>query len=456
MSDQKVFGLDTQARSRLLSRLTGRRPEATTGGAVASPALPRPGPLGDPDRYDEMRLMRQASGLLNIDDPFFSPHDGIAGGSTSIGGAVLANYASYNYLGLNGDPRVTQAAKVAIDQYGTSVSASRIVSGERPIHRELEQAIAAIYETEDAIVMVSGHATNVTTIGCLMGAGDLIVHDALSHNSIVQGAILSGAHRASFPHNDLDALDGMLATLRPRHKQALVIVEGHYSMDGDIPDLAGVVRVARRHGASIMVDEAHGLGVLGPRGHGIGEHTGVDPAEIDLWMGTLSKTLAGCGGYVAARKEIVEYLKFTAPGFVYSVGMPPPVAAASAEALRIMRAEPERVTKLAANAARFLQQAKQAGLDTGPSIGAAIIPIIVGSSIRAVRLSHALRQRGINVQPIIHPAVPERGARLRFFISSLHEIAQIDETVAIVAEELQRAGSERISLAVLKAQLALG
>ncbi len=456
MSESKVFGLDTEARSRLLSRLTGRRPEAASGGAAPPAPLPRPPPLGSADRYEELRMMRQASTLLQIDDPFFNVHDGVAGGSTRIGGAALSNYASYNYLGLNGDGRVTAAAKAAIDGYGTSVSASRIVSGERPVHRALEAAIADIYQTDDAIAMVSGHATNVTTIGCLVGAGDLLVHDSFSHNSIVQGAILSGAHRASFPHNDLAALDGMLTALRPRHKQALVIVEGHYSMDGDVPDLAGLVRVVRRHGASLMVDEAHGLGVLGARGHGIAEHAGVDPAEIDIWMGTLSKTLAGCGGYVAARREVVDYLKFTAPGFVYSVGMPPPMAAASAEALRIMRTEPERVARLAANGARFLRAAKSAGLDTGLSIGAAIVPVIVGSSIRAVRLSHALAGRGINVQPIIHPAVPERGARLRFFLSSLHEDAQIDETVAIVADEAGRLGSERLSMAMLKTQLALG
>ena len=454
MTDQKaVFGLDNEVRSRLLSRLAGRpRPPPLNPEARSIP--PRPPPLGSAERYEEIRLIRQAGELLRIDDPFFNPHDGVAGGSTSIAGVTLSNYASYDYLGLNGDARVADAAKAAIDRYGTSVSASRIISGERPVHRELEQCIAALYGTEKAIVMVSGHATNVTAIGCLLGPGDLILHDALSHSSIVQGAILSGAHRASFPHNDLEALNGMLAMLRPRHKQALVIVEGHYSMDGDVPDLAELVRVARRHGASIMVDEAHSLGVLGRYGHGIAEHAGVDPKEVDLWMGTLSKTLAGCGGYIAGRQDLVDYLKFTAPGFVYSVGMSPPVAAAAAEALRLMRAEPERVGRLAANGARFLQRAQQAGLNTGLSIGAAIVPIIVGSSIRAVRLSHSLLGRGINVQPIIHPAVPERGARLRFFISALHEPQQIDETVAILAEEVERTGSEKINLAMLKAQLA--
>lgn len=455
MSEQKaMFGLDADARSRLLGRLTSRR--AVTMNVVAEPvAMPRPPLLGDADRYEEIRLMRQAADMLNIEDPFFNQHDGIAGASTKMDGVERMNFASYNYIGLNGDARVSDAAKKAIDQFGTSVSASRIVSGERPVHRALEREIADIYGTEDAVVMVSGHATNVTAIGCLLGAGDLILHDSLSHNSIVQGAILSGAHRSSFPHNDLDALDRMLATLRPRHKQALVVVEGHYSMDGDVPDLARLIAVVRRHRASLMVDEAHSLGVLGRKGFGIAEHAGVDPSDVDLWMGTLSKSLAACGGYVAGRRDLVEYLKFTAPGFVYSVGMPAPAAAAALEALRIMRQEPERMQILADNGARFLARARKAGLDTGTSIGSAIVPIIVGSSIRAVRISHALSHRGVNVQPIIHPAVPERSARLRFFISSEHTARQIDETVDLVVEEVLRATSERTSLTALKLQMAL-
>ncbi len=455
MTEQNgMFGLDPEARSRLLGRLTRRRP-ATTQLPAEAMEMPRPPSLGSAERYEEIRLMRQAAEMLKIEDPFFNQHDGIAGATTRIVGKDFINFASYNYLDLNGAPNVMAAAKAAIDLYGTSVSASRIVSGERPLHRELEREIANIYNTDDAVVMVSGHATNVTVIGCLLGAGDFVVHDSLSHNSIVEGTILSGAHRTSFPHNDLEALDRILGALRPRYKQALVIVEGHYSMDGDIPDLAGLVQVVRRHRASLMVDEAHSLGVLGATGSGIAEHAGVDPSEIDLWMGTLSKSLAGCGGYVAGRRDLVDFLKFTAPGFVYSVGMPPPIAAAALEALRIMRREPERVRALAANATRFLHRARAAGLNTGMSIGSAIVPIIIGSSIAAVRISHALSQRGINVQPIIHPAVPERSARLRFFIACSHTPQQIDETVDVVAEEVANAGKERVSLASLKVQMSL-
>src|SRR6185436_13568626 len=189
-------------------------------------------------------------------------------------------FASYNYIGLNGDPRIAEAAKAAIDRYGTSVSASRMVSGERPIHRELEQALARIHGAEDSIVLVGGHSTNVTVIGHLLGRNDVIVHDAFIHNSIVQGAMLSGARRVPFPHLDHEAAGRLLAETRPRNGRALLVIEGHYSMDGDVPDLPSFIAAARRHRAWLMVDEAHALGVLGPRGFGTADKFGIDPSEI--------------------------------------------------------------------------------------------------------------------------------------------------------------------------------
>ena len=332
------------------------------------------------------------------------------------------------------------AAKAAIDRYGTSVSASRLVSGERPIHRALEEALADIHGAEAALAFVSGHATNVTVIGHLVGPEDAVVHDSLSHNSILQGAQLSGAQRVPFPHNDLVELDRILTRLRPTVKRVLVVIEGHYSMDGDVPDLPAIIELVRRHRASLMVDEAHSLGVLGARGLGIAERCGIDPAAVDLWMGTLSKTLSSSGGYVAGSHALIDYLRCSAPGFVYSVGLAPPVAAAALAALQIMRAEPDRVAKLADNAAFFLAQAKAAGLDTGPSIGAGIVPVMTGGSITAGLTADKLRQMGVTVQPIMRPAVPERSARLRFFISALHDREQIARVVAQTAEALSARG----------------
>ena len=243
---------------------------------------------------------------------------------------------------------------------------------------------------------------------------------------------------------------------RARAGRALVVIEGVYSMDGDSPDARAFSALARRTGSWLMVDEAHSVGVLGPRGRGIGERDGLTGADVDLWMGTLSKTLAGCGGYIAARADLVEYLKLTAPGFVYSVGMPPPIAAAAIAAMDVMAAEPERVAQLNHNARRFMDGARAAGLDTGPSEGVAIVPVITGSSIKAARLSHALAGRGINVQPILHPAVAERAARLRFFLSSDHTDAQIDRTLEVLAEEAARPELGAFDADALIARLAGG
>jgi len=430
-----AFGLSQEAKSQLLERLVNRRGTQSPTADV-KPVRPVRPPLGDPQEREELQRVRKAGEILAIENPFFRVHDGIAEAETSIEGRRLLNLVSYNYLGLNGDPRVAAAAKQAIDQYGTSVSASRIVSGNRPVHRALEAALATLHGTEDCVVMVSGHATNVTVIGHLVGPGDAIIHDQLSHNSIVQGAKLSGAQRLQFTHNDVGLLQRALRSVRGRAKRVLVAIEGHYSMDGDVPDLAAMIETVRQHDAYLMVDEAHSVGVLGATGRGLAEHCGVDPAGVDIWMGTLSKTLSGCGGYIAASHELVEYLRYSAPGFVYSVGLAPPLAAASLASLEVMRDEPWRVQRLNANARLFLQEAQAAGLNTGHSIGAAIVPIILGSSIRAARVADLLFRRGINVQPILHPAVAEGSARLRVFLSSLHTPEQIRTAVAEVVQAI--------------------
>jgi 7-keto-8-aminopelargonate synthetase-like enzyme len=256
----------------------------------------------------------------------------------------------------------------------------------------------------------------------------------------MQGALFSGAHRLTFPHNDFDAADRLLAGVRSRYRRALIVIEGVYSADGDIPDLARAVALKKAHEAWLMVDEAHSIGVLGATGRGLAEHAGVAPRAVDLWMGTLSKSLASVGGYIGARHEIVEYLKYTAPGFVYSVGMAPPNAAAALEALRILRREPQRVTQLRENSNLFLSLARQHGLDTGASAGTPIVPVMVRDSLRAVRASEQLMRLDINVQPMVAPAVSESGARLRFFVSSTHSADQIRYAVETTASVLRGHG----------------
>jgi 8-amino-7-oxononanoate synthase len=384
--------------------------------------------------------MPQAAGLPN---PFFNVHEAVTNDRTLIAGREYINFCSYNYLGMSGDPVVTQASRQAIKQYGTSVSASRLVSGEKPLHGQLERALADFIGTEDAVVFVGGHSTNETTIGHLLGPSDLVVHDALAHNSILQGCILSGAHRRTFPHNDIAACDELLGTLRHRYRRTMIVVEGVYSMDGDYPNMQALVDIKRKHGAILMVDEAHSIGTMGLRGRGMAEFADLNPRDVDIWMGTMSKSFGSCGGYIAGCQELVTYLKYTAPGFVYSVGMSPPAAAAALASIQLLEEEPERVARLAENAALFLRLAREAGLNTGSSGGTPVIPVITGNSQHALALSHRLFERGINVQPILYPAVEESAARLRFFITCTHSDEQIRTTVAATAEELANIVGQR-------------
>jgi 8-amino-7-oxononanoate synthase len=400
------------------------------------------------DRYpDYIKLkenleMLEATGLGN---PFFQVHEQVSNDTTVIGGREMINFSSYNYIGMSGDPVVGAAAKAAIDRYGTSVSASRLVSGEKALHGELERAIAALTGAEDAIVFVGGHSTNETTVGHLFGPGDLILHDGLAHNSIVQGCILSGAHRRPFPHNNWQVVDKLLADLRGDYRRVLVAIEGVYSTDGDIPDLPRFIEVKKRHKAFLLVDEAHSAGVLGPHGRGIGEYFGVDPQDVDLWMGTLSKSFGSCGGYIAGCRAVVEYLKYTAPGFVYSVGISPANAAAALAAIRLLKDEPQRVARLHERARLFLTLARSRGLNIGLSKDSPIVPVILGDSVHCLRLSRAMFDRGINVQPILYPAVEERAARLRFFITASHTEEQIRRSIDVTAEEAERINPKYVS-----------
>ena len=226
--------------------------------------------------------------------------------------------------------------------------------------------------------------------------------------------------------------------MRGQYRRVLIVIEGIYSMDGDFSDVPQFVAVAKRHQALLMVDEAHSIGVMGRRGHGIGEQFGVNPADVDIWMGTLSKALGSCGGYIAGSATFIRWLKYTVPGFVYSVGLPPAAAGAALGAFSVLEKQPELVALLHENARLFLELAREAGLDTGPSGGSAIVPVILGNSMNALRLSRALFARGISVQPILYPAVEERAARLRFFITSCHTSDQIRKTVAAMQEELSK------------------
>ncbi|MFF5494231.1 aminotransferase class I/II-fold pyridoxal phosphate-dependent enzyme [Streptomyces aquilus] len=414
--------------------------------ALAVPApLPQPRSTQDRSAAADVRVFPEvlaslerkrtieSSGVVN---PYFLPHEGTIRDTTRVADRELISFSSYNYLGLSGHPAVAAAVQEAVERYGSSVSAARILSGNRPLHVELDRGLAELVGAQDAVSLVSGHATNVTVIGHLMGPEDLILHDALAHDSIIQGCRQSGAARQPFPHNDLVALDRILSHVRDGYRRVLIVVEGVYSMDGDTADLPALIAVKQRHDALLMVDEAHSIGVMGKTGGGMAQFSGVNPDDVDVWMGTLSKSLASCGGYVAGRHELIEHFRYTLPGFVFSAGLPPASAAAALTALRLIREEPERVTRLHDNAALFLRLAAEAGVDVGTSEGTPVVPAITGDSAKALLLADRLYARGVSANPILHPAVEERLARLRFFITSEHTEEQITTAVRILGEEL--------------------
>lgn len=391
-----------------------------------------------PEQFPEIQNFRKQYDSINklpYTNPYFKVNESVVRDTTQIGGKEYISFASYNYLGLSGHPRVTQASKDALDTYGSSVSASRIATGERPLHLELENELASFLKVPSALVFVSGHATNVTVIGHLFSSPDLILYDELSHNSIIQGCMLSGARHLSFPHNDPGALRTILQKERDNYRRVLIVIEGVYSMDGDIAPLPAFLELKKEFQTMIMVDEAHSFGVIGETGRGISEYFGVDAREVDIWMGTLSKSLAGCGGYIAGGKDLTDYLKYTAPGFMYSVGISPPNAAASLMALKILGNEPQRVKTLKQNSNLFLQLLSESGLDTGLSSDSAIVPVIIGDSIKSLQVSDYLFKNNINVQPIMFPAVAEDQARLRFFITSDHS----EEQLRLTAKTLEKA-----------------
>jgi 8-amino-7-oxononanoate synthase/acyl carrier protein len=412
---------------------------------AAAPATPWaaggeiPAECTDFAQFPEYKRLKQTMSMLlstGAANPYFSVHEGVTRDTAHIDGRELISFTTFNYLGMSGEPEIAKASKEAIDRYGTSVSASRLVSGEKPIHRELEAALAELHGVDGAICFVSGHATNESTIGHLFGPGDLIAHDSLAHNSIIQGAILSGARRRPFPHNDCQALDDLLSEVRREYRRVLIAIEGVYSMDGDFADLPRFLEIKKKHKALLLIDEAHSLGTMGKRGRGLAEHFGINSRDVDLWMGTISKSLGSTGGYIAGSKEVVEYLKYTAPSFVFATGMAPSVAAAALASLKLMDREPQRVERLRANSRLFLELAKKAGLNTGYSGGTPVVPVILGNSAHSLMSSQMLFKQGINVLPILHPAVEEERARLRFFITAVHTEPQIRKTVATVAEVL--------------------
>jgi 8-amino-7-oxononanoate synthase len=401
------------------------------------------------DRLEQLEAAKQHDLL-----PYFRVLDSEAGPIVEMEGRETIMLGSNNYLGLTGDPRVKQAARDALETYGTGLTGSRLLNGTTPLHLELERELAEWMETEDAIVFTTGHQANVGCIGTILGPGDTVICDSGDHASILDGCRLSGAKLRPFRHNQMPKLERMLERAAADGGGVMVIVDGVFSMEGDLCDLPAIVELSERYGARLMVDEAHAVGVLGARGAGTCELFGLED-RVDLRMGTFSKSLASCGGFIAGPTEVVEYLRIASRPFIFTASAVPAAVGAALAALRVVRAEgPELMARLLENAAYLRRGFADLGLVVvepgtladGTVANTPVVPVVVGEDWQAVLLWKALFDAGVYTNVAIHPAVPPGGALLRTSLMASHERAHLDraletiERVVVDFPDLPRSG----------------
>lgn len=361
----------------------------------------------------------------------------LGGSKVLVRGREMDMFASYGYSGLLGHPRINEAAKAAIDKYGTGTHGVRSLAGSLDLHFELERTIADFKKAEDAITYSSGYVTNLTVVSTLMGRHDYVFSDKLNHASIVDGCLMSGAKFARFKHNDLTDLENRLKKA-PTEAAKLVIADSVFSMDGDIIDLPRMVELCQQYGAWLMIDEAHSIGVLGETGRGIEEHFGLDDV-IDIKMGTLSKTIPSVGGYVAGRKDVINYLRHATRAYIFSAALPPAQAAAANEAFKVILDEPWRVEKLRANSQQFINGLKERGFDTLDT-ETAIVPVLCKTDELAFEMTRETQNKDIFVLPVVSPAVPEGLSRLRATVTAAHESEDIERAMNIIQEAGEKLG----------------
>jgi len=359
------------------------------------------------------------------------------GGRVLVNGREMGMYASYSYLGLVGHPRINAAALAAVEKYGTGTHGVRTLAGSLTLHRELEETIADFKRTEAAVTYTSGYVTNLTVVSTLIGRGDYVISDKLNHASLVDGCLMSGAKFLRFRHNDMEALELRLQQV-PSGASKLVVADSVFSMDGDVIDFPKVVELCQKYDAWLMIDEAHSVGVLGKTGRGIEEHFGME-GTIDIKMGTLSKTIPSVGGYVAAKKEIINYLRHASRAYIFSAALPPAQAAAAKAAFEVILDEPWRIQKLNANTAQFINGLKERGFDTLHT-ETAIVPVICGTDEVAYEITRTVQNRDVFVLPVVSPAVPPGLARLRATITAAHEPDEIQHAMEVIEDAGKQTG----------------
>ena len=391
----------------------------------------------DHERSEILRAAREADVV-----PYWRPLSGPAGPVVDMEGAERVMLGSNNYLGLTGDERVKQGARDALDRYGTGLTGSRFLNGTIDLHLELEQELAEWMGTEAVIVFTTGHQANLGCLGTILAPGDTVIADSGDHASILDGCILSRAKLRAFRHNRLDKLERTLERAVDDGGGILVVVDGVFSMEGDVAPLPQIVELCRRFGARLMVDEAHAVGVLGARGAGTSELLAVEE-DIDLRMGTFSKSLASCGGFIAGPAEVVEFLRVSARPFLFTASAVPAAVGAALAAARICRSSegPELFARVLDNARHLHRGLEELGfhvvepttLPDGETVVTPIVPVLVGDDWKAALLWRALYDAGVYVNVAIHPAVPPGGALLRTSVMANHETATLDRALEAFA-----------------------
>ena len=388
----------------------------------------------DHERAEQLAAAREHDLL-----PFFRLTDGEPGPLVRMEGAERITLGSNNYLGLTRDPRVKAGAQAALDEYGTALTGSRFMNGTTPLHVELEREIAEWMGTEDALVYTTGYQANVGVLGALLGPTDTVIVDSGDHASILDGIAMARAKVRPFRHNRLDKLEQMLERSAADGGGVLVVVDGVFSMEGDVGDLPRIAELCRAHGARLMVDEAHGVGVLGARGAGACELFGVED-EVDLRMGTFSKSIASCGGFIAGTAEVIDYLRIQSRSFMFTAAAVPTATGAALAAIRVIRSPdgPALLARLLDNAAYLERGLTELGLQVvgagagpdGSPVVTPIVPVVVGDDWQAVVLWKALYDAGVYTNVALYPAVPRGGALLRTSVMATHEREHLDRALA--------------------------
>jgi 8-amino-7-oxononanoate synthase len=379
------------------------------------------------DKCRNFHVVKQliASGIY----PYFKELESEQAPEITIKGKKFIMFGSNNYLGLANDSRMKAAAIGAVKRFGTGVAGSRFLNGNTVLHTNLEKKLAAFKGRESALIYATGYQMNLGVVSALVGKGDFAVVDKLNHASILDGCRLSHGELRRFRHNDPENLDKVLKEIGPRHGK-LVIVDGVFSMEGDIAPIPEISRVCRKHGARLMVDDAHATGVLGEHGRGTCEHFGLSHKDVDLVVGTCSKSFASVGGFAVGDETIIHYIKHLSRSMIFSAALPPSSVAAITKAIEIIEEEPQRIKKLWDNSAYLMKRFKAMGLNTGET-QTPIIPVIIGDNEKTFMLWRMLYDHGLFTNPVVSPAVPPKRAMLRVVATATHTREQLDRALGI-------------------------